>query len=74
MPQYIVSVKKGLDEAAYEAAQQHARVQGGKIIDTFKREGIAPGFVVEFPKDSISTLESGPHVVGVEGNGEVTTQ
>lgn len=29
---------------------------------------------VSFPKDSVSTLEAGPHVLAVEENGEVRTQ
>lgn len=74
MPEYLVSLDKGLNAQEYEAAQQHARDQGGRVTDVFQRDGIAPGFVVEFPKDSITTLESGPHVAAVEENGTVRTQ
>ncbi|PBP21154.1 hypothetical protein BUE80_DR007970 [Diplocarpon rosae] len=74
MPQYIVSLKKGLSEEEYTAAQTHAKEKGGKIVDTFDRTGIMPGFVVEFPADSVNTLSAGPNVEAVELNGEMRTQ
>ncbi|CZS88377.1 related to proteinase inhibitor PBI2 [Rhynchosporium agropyri] len=74
MPEFIVAVKKGLTEKQYKEAQQHAVDKGGKIVSEFDRDGIMPGFVVDFPADSVSTLESGPHVESVESNGEVKTQ
>ncbi|KAL2065997.1 hypothetical protein VTL71DRAFT_2068 [Oculimacula yallundae] len=74
MPEFIVAVKKGLTEEQYTEAQTHAKEKGGKIVSAFDRNGIMPGFVVDFPADSVSTLEKGPHVESVEANGVMKTQ
>ncbi|KAH7409740.1 hypothetical protein BKA64DRAFT_665730 [Cadophora sp. MPI-SDFR-AT-0126] len=74
MPEFIVAVKSGLSEEEYSKAQTHAKEKGGRIVSAFDRTGIMPGFVVDFPADSVSTLESGPHVESVEPNGEMRKQ
>ncbi|KAH8751767.1 hypothetical protein BGZ57DRAFT_913336 [Hyaloscypha finlandica] len=74
MPQYIVSLKKGLNNEDYEAAHQHARDLGGRIDSTYNREGPAPGFVVDFPADAVGTMEKASNVEAVESNGVAETQ
>lgn len=67
-------MKEGLSEEQYSAAQKHLEDQGGKIKDTFDREGVAPGFQVEFPADAVNTCENVPNVAFVEKTSTVRTQ
>ncbi|KAF8854073.1 hypothetical protein BDZ45DRAFT_806160 [Acephala macrosclerotiorum] len=73
-PVKLISIEKGLNEADYEAVGKHITDQGGKIIYPYEREGVAPGYQVEFPAGSVHALESHPHIVGIEGNGLMKTQ
>ncbi|KAJ4013925.1 hypothetical protein NW766_006166 [Fusarium irregulare] len=52
-------------------AKQHAIDQGGKIGHEYS---LIKGFSVEFPHDSVQTLESHEHVKAVEADGEMKTQ
>ncbi|RDW69235.1 putative peptidase inhibitor i9 protein [Coleophoma cylindrospora] len=71
MPQYIVTLKDGASKAEIEESKKHAIEQGGEVTHEYN---IFPGFAVKFPKDSVSTLESAPHVSSVELDQEVKTQ
>lgn len=74
MPEYIVGTKQDLTEEQYDEARKTIEEQGGKIIDTFERTGVSPGFVVEIPEGTVTTFEENEHVEFVESNGVVTTQ
>ncbi|KAL3427528.1 peptidase inhibitor i9 [Phlyctema vagabunda] len=74
MPNYIVGVKKGLSEEQYKEAEKHITDQGAKIVSTYDRNGVMPGFVVSHEKDAVTTMEKGPHVEFVEADGVVKTQ
>jgi hypothetical protein len=53
------------------SAKQHAIDQGGKIGHEYS---LIKGFSVEFPQDSVQTLESHEHIHAVEADGEMKTQ
>ncbi|KAI0478642.1 alpha-ketoacid dehydrogenase kinase [Xylariaceae sp. FL0804] len=59
MPGYIVTCKKDATPEQVAAAKKHAEEQGGKIGHEYK---LIKGFSVEFPKDSVQTMESHEHV------------
>ncbi|KAJ4018520.1 hypothetical protein NW752_005637 [Fusarium irregulare] len=77
MPSYIVKTTSNVtckDDASddqVKAAKQHAIDQGGKIGHEYS---LIKGFSVEFPHDSVQTLESHEHVKAVEADGEMKTQ
>ncbi|GKU02571.1 peptidase inhibitor i9 [Fusarium langsethiae] len=71
MPSYIVSCKDDASDEQVESAKQHAKDQGGKITQEYS---LIKGFAVEFPADSIQTLENHEHVKAVEADGEMRTQ
>ncbi|KAI8628254.1 peptidase inhibitor I9 [Xylariaceae sp. FL1651] len=71
MPTYIVTCSKDATPEQVELAKKHAQDQGGKITHDYK---LIKGFAVEFPADSISTLESYEHVQAVELDQEMRTQ
>ncbi|QBZ58957.1 hypothetical protein PoMZ_03916 [Pyricularia oryzae] len=74
MPTYISTIKVTCKEDAtpeqVAQAKKHAEEQGGKIGHSYD---IIKGFSVEFPADSVSTLESHEHVKAVEKDQEVKT-
>ncbi|ETS82489.1 hypothetical protein PFICI_04365 [Pestalotiopsis fici W106-1] len=71
MPSYIVTCKDDASPEQVAAAKQHAKDQGGKITHEYS---LIKGFAVEFPKDSVQTLESHEHVKAVEADQEMKTQ
>ncbi|KAK7997234.1 hypothetical protein PG989_005274 [Apiospora arundinis] len=71
MPTYIVTCKPDASADQIAAAKKHAEDQGGKIGHEYN---LIKGFSVEFPKDSMSTMESHEHVKAVELDQEVKTQ
>ncbi|KAI1823858.1 hypothetical protein F4861DRAFT_508539 [Xylaria intraflava] len=71
MPSYIVTLKTDATAEQVAAAKQRAKDQGGKITHEYN---LIKGFAVEFPSDSITTLESYEHVQTVEEDQEVRTQ
>ncbi|KAK9784502.1 putative Inhibitor I9 domain-containing protein [Seiridium cardinale] len=71
MPSYIVTCKDDASPDQVAAAKQHAKDQGGKITHEYN---LIKGFAVEFPQDSVSTLESHEHVKAVEEDKEMKTQ
>ncbi|KAL8381671.1 hypothetical protein RB595_005790 [Gaeumannomyces hyphopodioides] len=71
MPSYIVTCKEDATPAQVKAAKEHAEKQGGKLGNDLD---IINGFVVTFPEDAVTTMESHPHVKAVEADGVVTTQ
>ncbi|KAF7921599.1 uncharacterized protein EAE98_008446 [Botrytis deweyae] len=74
MSSYIVGVKKNLSEEQYTAARKAIEEQGCEVKSEYDRTGVSPGFVVEMPEGTVTTLEAHDHVEFVEANGEVTTQ
>ncbi|TLS30917.1 hypothetical protein PpBr36_03046 [Pyricularia pennisetigena] len=68
MPTYIVTCKEDATPEQVAEAKKHAEEQGGKIGHSFD---IIKGFSVEFPEDSVSTLENHEHVKAVEKDKEV---
>ncbi|TLD31521.1 hypothetical protein PspLS_02691 [Pyricularia sp. CBS 133598] len=70
MPTYIVTCKEDATPEQIAQAKKHAEEQGGKIGHSLD---IIKGFSVEFPEDSVSTLESHEHVKAVEKDQEVRT-
>ncbi|KAI6359066.1 hypothetical protein MCOR25_007162 [Pyricularia grisea] len=70
MPTYIVTCKEDATPEQVAQAKKHAEEQGGKIGHSLD---IIKGFSVEFPEDSVSTLESHEHVKAVEKDQEVKT-
>ncbi|KAL6920797.1 hypothetical protein ACHAPO_004524 [Fusarium lateritium] len=71
MPSYIVTCKEDASDEQVESAKQHAKDQGGKIGHEYS---LIKGFSVEFPKDSVQTLESHEHIKTVEEDGVMSTQ
>ncbi|KAM0557960.1 hypothetical protein ACHAPJ_005124 [Fusarium lateritium] len=69
MPTYIVTCKDDASPDQVESAKQHAKDQGGKITHEYN---LIKGFAVEYPSDSVQTLESHEHVKAVEADKEVT--
>ncbi|KAK6600412.1 hypothetical protein ACHAO1_003220 [Botrytis cinerea] len=74
MPTYIVGVKKNLSEEEYAAARKAIEEQGCDVKSEYDRTGVSPGFVVEIPEGTVTTLEAHDHVEFVEADGIVTTQ
>ncbi|EPS36568.1 hypothetical protein H072_9898 [Dactylellina haptotyla CBS 200.50] len=68
MPSYIVTVKEGVPK---DAAKQAAIDKGGKITHDYT---LINAFAVEFPADSMVTLDAHPDVQAVEEDQVVTTQ
>ncbi|CAF3504151.1 unnamed protein product [Fusarium graminearum] len=71
MPSYIITCKDDASDEQVQSAKQHAKDQGGKITHEYS---LIKGFAVEFPEDSIQTLESHEHIKTVEADGEMRTQ
>ncbi|RYP26891.1 hypothetical protein DL768_011507 [Monosporascus sp. mg162] len=71
MPTYIVTCKEDATDDQVAAAKKHAQDQGGTIRHEYS---LIKGFSVEFPKDSVSTLESHEHVKAVEQDQEMRIQ
>ncbi|KAG8354615.1 hypothetical protein FVEN_g7514 [Fusarium venenatum] len=71
MPSYIVTCKEDASDEQVQSAKQHAIDQGGKIGHEYS---LIKGFSVEFPADSVQTLESHEHIKAVEEDGVMTTQ
>ncbi|KAL3607187.1 hypothetical protein FPOAC2_02162 [Fusarium poae] len=71
MPSYIVTCKEDATDEQVQSAKQHAIDQGGKIGHEYS---LIKGFSVEFPQDSVQTLESHEHIHAVEADGEMKTQ
>ncbi|KAI1874989.1 uncharacterized protein JN550_002418 [Neoarthrinium moseri] len=71
LPPQQVTCKDGATDDQVAAAKKHAQDQGGKITHEYN---LIKGFAVEFPKDSVSTLESHEHVKAVEADKEMKTQ
>lgn len=71
MPTYIVTCKEDATPEQVNAAKKHAEDQGGKIGHSYN---LIKGFSVDFPEDSISTLESHEHIKAVEKDQPVKTQ
>ncbi|RGP76792.1 peptidase inhibitor i9 [Fusarium longipes] len=71
MPSYIVTCKEDATDEQVQSAKQHATDQGGKITHEYS---LIKGFAVEFPNDSVQTLESHEHIQAVEHDGEMRTQ
>ncbi|KAK7704894.1 hypothetical protein SLS64_008242 [Diaporthe eres] len=71
MPTYIVTCKEDASPEQVDAAKKHAEDQGGKIGHSYN---LIKGFSVDFPEDSISTLENHEHVKAVEKDQVVKTQ
>ncbi|KAG8168206.1 hypothetical protein KVR01_003895 [Diaporthe batatas] len=71
MPTYIVTCKEDATPEQVDAAKKHAEDQGGKIGHSYN---LIKGFSVDFPEDSISTLESHEHIKAVEKDAPVKTQ
>ncbi|KAF4447121.1 hypothetical protein F53441_9266 [Fusarium austroafricanum] len=74
MPSYIfpqVTCKDDATDDQVKAAKQHAIDNGGKITQEYT---IIKGFAVEYPHDSIQTLESHEHVQAVEPDSVMKTQ
>ncbi|KAJ4258700.1 hypothetical protein NW762_007784 [Fusarium torreyae] len=69
MPTYIVTCNDDASPDQVESAKQHAKDQGGKITHEYN---LIKGFAVEYPSDSVQTLESHEHVKAVEADQEVT--
>lgn len=75
MPELLVSLKTNLSDDQYNAALKHIEDKGGKIVDKSNGRGtLSPFVTVEYPEDSVSTLEQSEHIESVEKNGEVKTQ
>ncbi|KAK5700326.1 hypothetical protein LTS12_028425 [Elasticomyces elasticus] len=70
MPLFNVTLKKDSPAEELEKAKQQAKDQGGSIQHEYS---LIKGFTVEFPSDSVLTLESNEHI-HVEQDGEVRTQ
>ncbi|RYP90870.1 hypothetical protein DL770_003008 [Monosporascus sp. CRB-9-2] len=71
MPTYIVTCKSDATPEQVAAAKKHAEDQGGTIRHEYN---LIKGFSVEFPKDSVATLESNEHVKTVEQDQEMRIQ
>ncbi|EKJ70672.1 hypothetical protein NXS19_002444 [Fusarium pseudograminearum] len=71
MPAYIITCKEDATDEQVQSAKQHAKDQGGEITHEYT---LIKGFAVKFPEDSVSTLESHPHIHTVENDGEMKTQ
>ncbi|KAI0799120.1 hypothetical protein GGR55DRAFT_684305 [Xylaria sp. FL0064] len=68
---YIVTCKEDASPEQVAEAKKHAQDQGGKITHEYN---LIKGFAVEIPDDTVNTLESHPHIKGVEKDQEVKTQ
>ncbi|KAJ5899252.1 hypothetical protein N7495_003996 [Penicillium taxi] len=70
MPQYNVTLKTDAPPEELEKAKLSVQQQGGTIKHEYS---LIKGFVVEYPEDHVSVLESSEHI-HVEHDSEVTTQ
>ncbi|OJJ96519.1 uncharacterized protein BO66DRAFT_469564 [Aspergillus aculeatinus CBS 121060] len=70
MPLYNVTLKKDSPPEELEKAKQQATEKGGTIKHEYS---LIKGFTVEYPEDSVLSLEANEHV-HVEQDGEVRTQ
>lgn len=71
MPTYIVTCKDDATPDQVQAAKDHATSQGGKIGHEYN---LIKGFSVEFPADSVQTLQNHEHIKEVEADQEMRTQ
>ncbi|KAI0394347.1 hypothetical protein F5Y17DRAFT_457985 [Xylariaceae sp. FL0594] len=67
----LVTLKDDATDEQVAQTKQQVKDQGGKIT---KEYTIIKGFAVEYPDDSVVTLEEHPHVQSVEADQEVKTQ
>ncbi|KAI1272585.1 branched-chain alpha-ketoacid dehydrogenase [Xylaria sp. FL0933] len=67
---YIVTCKEDASPEQVAEAKKHATDQGGKITHEYN---LIKGFAVEIPDDTVNTLESHPHIKGVEKDQETIT-
>ncbi|KAL2797046.1 hypothetical protein BJX66DRAFT_298657 [Aspergillus keveii] len=70
MPLYNVTLKKDSPPEALDKAKDDAVKSGGTIKHEYT---LIKGFTVEYPDDSVGTLEANEHI-HVEQDGEVRIQ
>ncbi|KAJ6002061.1 Proteinase inhibitor propeptide [Penicillium canescens] len=71
MPSYIITCKPDASDDEVQQVKKHAIDQGGEIIHEYN---LIKGFSVAFDKDTVTSLETHPHVDNVEEDSEVQTQ